>query len=520
MAARTNRLEEETRHASGLLRSEDDVSTRLSAAADVPAASKLAASSRKLSERGRSLNDGGEIQDPAEAATKRQLKKLNKKERAKFQKKRILAAAGKAAAGLSKAKRLVDDDSNDIDDDTRECLTKNAVQTKGKPVARATKAQARRANTQTKRTLTRAVARKKAAAKGASAAQQAAENATGIVARVRRVFTRSTIAGGTGVAWGAVGGGATTLICILLIALIVGSVVASGMAKTGWNLDGLNANEKTIAMYLKDKGLDKMHTAAIMGNLMQESRCDPTTTQVPTMIGGGIGLVQWGYGVDGGRGNALFNWASAMGRPWSDITIQLDWMWAEMVNEGRAKDQTSWFSHDTSPAMFTHFCAETDIAVATEYWEEWIEKAGIAEMPTRIKYAREYLAILNKGGSDTDNQAIIDAARSQLGVPYLWGGTTPNIGLDCSGLTQYCYAQAGLSLSRTTYSQIAQCSLIDLATAVPGDLVFMSFSALGVPEHVGIYIGDGMMIHAPQAGEVIKIGAVFDINAQYARFIG
>ena len=52
--------------------------------------------------------------------------------------------------------------------------------------------------------------------------------------------------------------------------------------------------------------------------------------------------------------------------------------------------------------------------------------------------------------------AIVSAAYSQLGVPYVWGGTTPGVGLDCSGLTQYCYRQAGISIPRNTESQYAQ----------------------------------------------------------------
>lgn len=94
--------------------------------------------------------------------------------------------------------------------------------------------------------------------------------------------------------------------------------------------------------------------------------------------------------------------------------------------------------------------------------------------------------------------AVVSAAYSQLGVPYVWGGTTPGVGLDCSGLTQYCYKQAGISIPRNTEEQYAQGSKIALSDAQPGDILYR----MG---HVGIYIGGDRYIHAPHRGEVVKI---------------
>ncbi|WP_346686644.1 NlpC/P60 family protein [Enteroscipio rubneri] len=96
--------------------------------------------------------------------------------------------------------------------------------------------------------------------------------------------------------------------------------------------------------------------------------------------------------------------------------------------------------------------------------------------------------------------AIVSAAYSQLGVPYVWGGTTPGVGLDCSGLTQYCYKQAGISIPRNTEAQYAQGKKIALSEAQPGDILYR----MG---HVGIYIGGDQYIHAPHRGEVVMIAS-------------
>jgi cell wall-associated NlpC family hydrolase len=96
----------------------------------------------------------------------------------------------------------------------------------------------------------------------------------------------------------------------------------------------------------------------------------------------------------------------------------------------------------------------------------------------------------------------IAAARSQLGVPYVWGGETPGVGFDCSGLVQWAWRQAGVSLPRTSGAQFAATTPVSVADLEPGDLLFYGPDG---SDHVAMYIGGGMMIEAPETGQVVHI---------------
>ena len=120
----------------------------------------------------------------------------------------------------------------------------------------------------------------------------------------------------------------------------------------------------------------------------------------------------------------------------------------------------------------------------------------------------------DRAGPDTDRipeavpperraAAAVAFARAQLGKPYLWGGTGP-AGFDCSGLVQAAWAAAGVALPRTTYSQINAGTRVARTGLLPGDLVFYH---AGI-SHVGLYVGDGRIVHAPSPGAPVRLAPV------------
>ncbi|MEU0644634.1 C40 family peptidase [Streptomyces umbrinus] len=95
-------------------------------------------------------------------------------------------------------------------------------------------------------------------------------------------------------------------------------------------------------------------------------------------------------------------------------------------------------------------------------------------------------------------------ARAQVGKPYVWGASGPG-SYDCSGLTQAAWKAAGVTLPRTTWDQVKAGTTVSVNSAQPGDLVFFYDDI----SHVGIYIGDGMMIHAPKPGAYVREESIY-----------
>ena len=98
----------------------------------------------------------------------------------------------------------------------------------------------------------------------------------------------------------------------------------------------------------------------------------------------------------------------------------------------------------------------------------------------------------------------ISAAQGQLGVAYKFARSEPGVAFDCSGLTKYAWGKAGVSLPHQSAQQYAVTPHVPKDQAQPGDLIFYH-SPIG---HVGIYLGGGMLIHAPASGDVVKISSV------------
>ena len=108
------------------------------------------------------------------------------------------------------------------------------------------------------------------------------------------------------------------------------------------------------------------------------------------------------------------------------------------------------------------------------------------------------------GTSSTSGTAaqIVSNAKKLLGTPYVWGGTSLS-GFDCSGFVQYVFAQSGITLPRTTADQVKMGSFVSKSDLQPGDLVFLQNTYRQGVSHVGIYIGDGKMIHASSSKGVV-----------------
>jgi cell wall-associated NlpC family hydrolase len=102
-------------------------------------------------------------------------------------------------------------------------------------------------------------------------------------------------------------------------------------------------------------------------------------------------------------------------------------------------------------------------------------------------------------------------ARKQLGAPYVYGGASPS-GFDCSGLVMWVYGRLGLSLPHNAAALYGIGRPVSRSALRPGDLLF--FSGLG---HVGLYVGHGRMIHAPQSGRSVEIQA---LSARRGSFVG
>jgi cell wall-associated NlpC family hydrolase len=113
-------------------------------------------------------------------------------------------------------------------------------------------------------------------------------------------------------------------------------------------------------------------------------------------------------------------------------------------------------------------------------------------------------ANMGSGQEKVAREAIIETALGQVGRPYRYGGNTPD-GFDCSGLVAYSYAEAGISVPRSTSALRKAGSRIDLDEARPGDLLFYRFEKSPNALHVAIYLGHGKMVHAPAAGKEVSV---------------
>lgn len=266
---------------------------------------------------------------------------------------------------------------------------------------------------------------------------------------------------------------------LLLLTLIAGSMGAMHRA----NFEGMNEYESAVARFLIEKEIDPLHVAAIMGNIAAESEFDPAKIEAPhAAAGDGFGLCQWSFD----RRRQLEEYAFSQGIPPANINVQLDFLYSELTGQGAA----GLFSN--VQMNFNTFLATDNLEQAVYYFGRAFERPNeaYAHWERRIEAAKRYYTILTMGaggvlgGSDVISAAYSVAANA---TPYVFGGSDIVHGCDCSFFTQWCYAQAGISIPRTSEAQKAAGIAIPLDEAQAGDLVWM-------PGHIGIYISPTTVI--------------------------
>ncbi|MEZ5566358.1 MAG: C40 family peptidase [Gammaproteobacteria bacterium] len=128
--------------------------------------------------------------------------------------------------------------------------------------------------------------------------------------------------------------------------------------------------------------------------------------------------------------------------------------------------------------------------------------AGCSSAPQLPDTAPEAIAASGVAPTDAARTQAVFTAMQMVGVPYKWGGATPQ-GFDCSGLVQFAFASAGMHLPRTAAAQLKAVTPLTLENARAGDLLF--FKNGNRTSHVAIYLGDGRFVHAPNTGNQVSI---------------
>ena len=321
-----------------------------------------------------------------------------------------------------------------------------------------------------------------------------------LVNRVLRVGRRRE--GGSGVAGPSLA--ATLGIALLVVLSIFGAAAGIQGARTS-STGSLVGNEAMVAQRLRARGLADVQVAAIVGNMIQESGCIPSACQEG---GPARGLIQWEGERDGvryGRFKTLCERAEAAGRDWSDVDVQIDFLMEELPGTFETYSDFL-YTYDTGAVAglgrhmsFDEWSRLTSLDEATEDFERVVCRGSIPNMDRRKANAqRVYAALTSTTGGGEEyasatevQRAIVDAAQR---TPARAAGF-------CLGWVYDAFQNAGADMSWRVYENAAAaywslCHSSDRSELKVGMLVAAP-STSGAPRdgHVGIYVGDGMVMH-------------------------
>lgn len=380
------------------------------------------------------------------------------------------------------------------------------------------------------------MAHRQAAAARAAAGKTVAAKTTGTTVAV------NAASGGSGAVVGASGGGCLmmflpAILAILVFVAIIGAIISGiGGAAASRTVGTLVGNEATIAQFLLDKGYDELHVAAIMGNMAVEAG-SPPGTEFPTAVvedgGGGFGICQW----TGSRLLDLLSFAGSQGKDWTDLSVQLDFLWSEIQGDWEGAYTVDEESDDPIyPTYVTgsryRFDTADDLTLATGQFCYGFERPGIPHISRRIDYARQYYEMLT--ASSYVEQAIAIANDDSHG--YSLSNRYMNPDVDCSSFVYYALLASGFSTDQLGASPFNTAGMMTTLPACgfeqldytgvgslqPGDILIRD--PYGSTGHTEIYIGNSQLVGAHQdldgvagdsSGEEVDAGGFYEYNWEY-----